>query len=170
MGKPPTKKMSKDESTDEFEELKRSFLENLYDIYWGKKESVLPLATFVYCQCTCFLLSQIGTTFLVISNFGVNAMPFVTLGVAVLSLFTIPLGTYVEGRLYQRTVVKWATIITAFIFTGFQVIVMCTHFSLYLSRTKQASAAGTGTILPQRTNTGGGVRLCSNSCQRRSCS
>jgi hypothetical protein len=90
----------------------------LWAIYSGKQASLIPLATFVFLQNTCFLLGDIGTTFLVISNIGVDFMPAMTLGTQSMNILLIPLGGWFDDRYYLRNCVKWSTLGTIVSFIG----------------------------------------------------
>ena len=43
---------------DEDEQPKENMIKVIFEIYTGKRKSVIPMATFVFLQTTCFLYSN----------------------------------------------------------------------------------------------------------------
>ena len=105
---------------DDDEEPAVSPWRHLYNVYTGKTKSVLPMATFVFLEVSAFLLAQIATTFMVISNWGVEDIPLMILGVAVVDLPRIVVSKLAEERYYQRTIVANTLIITQVVFVIFR--------------------------------------------------
>ena len=103
------------EKEEEEEQEKESLWIVIWESYTGKRKSVIPMATFVFLQNTCFLLSQIATTFLVITYWGVNDIPYMILGVGGASLVVVVVAHFVEQKYHQRTLVLqslWKTALT----------------------------------------------------------
>ena len=71
--------------------------------------SLVPLAAFVFLQSTFSLLVEIATLVLVISNIGIEFLPGIFLGSAVMTIIFIPLGRWFNNRYYPRDCVKWST-------------------------------------------------------------
>jgi hypothetical protein len=79
------------------------------------------MVTFMFFEASCFLLAQIATTFMIISNWGVEDIPIMILLVGACEVPKTFVARYFEQWNYQRTMVANVLILTQIMFVALRV-------------------------------------------------
>lgn len=83
-----------------------------------QKGGVLPMTVFLFLEVCCFLLAQVGAQYVVLSQYGVDSIPYMYIGVAAGNILIIPVFQLVSNRVYQRKIVFWSVVVTVVLLVG----------------------------------------------------